>query len=207
MVKEGLVNLDFADVCSIMSEMGTAMIGSGEATGERRAHRAAEAAIANPLFDDASLNGARGVLISITGGNDLTLYEVDEAASRIRQEVDEEANIIVGAIIEPALEQAMRVSVVATGIDQSANRGMDPRSFAKSVLPPNVSPASLDRTAGATEFETPPLLAPAIPFPEPTGRRQTPHEETHFDPPAIQRLLDRFAVAASERRQARRASA
>jgi cell division protein FtsZ len=87
---------------------------------QRRAHRAAEAAIANPLFDDASLNGARGVLISITGGKDLTLYEVDEAASRIRQEVDEEANIIVGAIIDPALEQGMRVSVVATGIDQSA---------------------------------------------------------------------------------------
>src|SRR5271169_5232317 len=92
MVKEGLVNLDFADVCSIMSEMGTAMIGAGEAAGDRRAHRAAEAAIANPLFDDASLKGARGVLISITGGKDLTLYEVDEAASRIRQEVDEEAN-------------------------------------------------------------------------------------------------------------------
>ena len=136
MVKEGLVNLDFADVCSIMSEMGTAMIGAGEAAGERRAHRAAEAAIANPLFDDASLNGARGVLISITGGNDLTLYEVDEAASRIRQEVDEEANIIVGAIIEPALEQAMRVSVVATGIDQSANRLMHAQSFAEPVLPP-----------------------------------------------------------------------
>ena len=221
MVKEGLVNLDFADVCSIMSEMGTAMIGAGEATGDRRAHRAAEAAIANPLFDDASLKGARGVLISITGGKDLTLYEVDEAASRIRQEVDEEANIIVGAIIEPALEQAMRVSVVATGIDQSANCRMFAQSFAEPVLPLNVAPASLDRTAGApvstvesrppiaagTEFETPPLLAPVIPFPEPTGRRQTLDEETHFDPRAIRRLLDRFAVAASERRQARRASA
>jgi cell division protein FtsZ len=221
MVKEGLVNLDFADVCSIMSEMGTAMIGAGETAGERRAHRAAEAAIANPLFDDASLKGARGVLISITGGTDLTLYEVDEAASRIREEVDEEANIIVGAIIEPALGQAMRVSVVATGIDQSANRRVDPQSFAELVLPPNVAPASLDRTAGSpvstvesrppiaagTEFETPPLLAPVIPFPEPTGRRQTLDEETHFDPPAIRRLLDRFAVGASERRQARRASA
>ena len=114
MVKEGIVNLDFADVCSIMSEMGTAMIGTGEATGERRALRAAEGAIANPLFDDTSLKGARGVLISITGGGS-TLYEVDEAASRICQEVDEEANIIVGAIVEPALEEAMRVSVVATG--------------------------------------------------------------------------------------------
>ena len=113
----------------------------------------------------------------------------------------------MGAIIEPALEQAMRVSVVATGIDQSANRRMDPQSFSKPVLPRNVSPASLDWTAGATEFGTPPLLAPVIPFPEPTGRRQALDEETHFDPPAIRRLLDRFTVAASERRQARRASA
>ena len=220
MVKEGLVNLDFADVCSIMSEMGTAMIGAGEAAGERRAHRAAEAAIANPLFDDASLKGARGVLISITGGKDLTLYEVDEAASRIRQEVDEEANIIVGAIIEPALEQAMRVSVVATGIDQSANRLMHAQSFAEPVLPPNVAPASLGRTAGAPSAPSSSSTdrgghrvrdsassAPVIPFPEPTGRRQTLDEETHFDPPAIRRLLDKFAVAASERRQARRASA
>ena len=121
MVKEGLVNLDFADVCSIMSEMGTAMIGTGEAMGERRALNAAEGAIANPLFDDTSLKGARGLLISINAGTDLTLYEVDEAASRIRQEVDEETNIIVGAIVEPALQDTMRVSVVATGIDQSAN--------------------------------------------------------------------------------------
>jgi hypothetical protein len=99
------------------------------------------------------------------------------------------------------------VSVVATGIDQSANSRMSTQSFAEPVLPPNVARASLDRTAGATEFETPPLLAPVIPFPEPTGRRQALDEETHFDPPAIRRLLDRFAVAASERRQARRASA
>jgi cell division protein FtsZ len=125
MVKEGLVNLDFADVCSIMSEMGTAMIGSGEAMGERRALNAAEGAIANPLFDDTSLKGARGLLISINAGTDLTLYEVDEAASRIRQEVDEETNIIVGAIVEPALEDTMRVSVVATGIDQAANFGVE----------------------------------------------------------------------------------
>ena len=211
MVKEGLVNLDFADVCSIMSEMGTAMIGAGEAAGDRRAHHAAEAAIANPLFDDASLKGARGVLISITGGKDLTLYEVDEAASRIRQEVDEEANIIVGAIIEPALEQAMRVSVVATGIDQPTNRLMHAQSFAEPVLPRNVVPPSLDQTArtpfSATECETPPLPTPVILFPEPAGRRQTLGEEMLPDPPAIRRLLDRFGVAASERRQARRASA
>ncbi len=123
MVKEGLVNLDFADVCSVMSEMGTAMIGTGEATGERRALRAAEAAIANPLLDDTSMRDARGLLISITGGDGLTLYDVDEAASRIRQEVDDEANIILGATFEPALEEAVRVSVVATGIGRVADLG------------------------------------------------------------------------------------
>src|ERR1700734_2771489 len=120
MVKEGLINLDFADVRSIMSEMGKAMMGTGEATGERRAVQAAEAAIANPLLDEVSMKGARGLLISITGGNDLTLYEVDEAASRIRQEVDEEANIILGATFDSALDGVVRVSVVATGIDQEA---------------------------------------------------------------------------------------
>jgi cell division protein FtsZ len=119
MVKEGLINLDFADVRSIMSEMGKAMMGTGEATGERRAVQAAEAAISNPLLDEVSMKGARGLLISITGGNDLTLYEVDEAASRIRQEVDEEANIILGATFDSALDGVVRVSVVATGIDQA----------------------------------------------------------------------------------------
>jgi len=118
MVKEGLINLDFADVRSIMSEMGKAMMGTGEASGERRAVLAAEAAIANPLLDEVSMKGARGLLISITGGNDLTLYEVDEAASRIRQEVDEEANIILGATFDQSLDGVVRVSVVATGIDQ-----------------------------------------------------------------------------------------
>src|SRR6202171_6527992 len=99
MVKEGLINLDFADVRAVMREMGKAMMGTGEATGEKRAVLAAEAAIANPLLDESSMKGARGLLISITGGNDLTLYEVDEAASRIRQEVDEEANIILGGTL------------------------------------------------------------------------------------------------------------
>ena len=119
MVKEGLINLDFADVRSIMSEMGKAMMGTGEASGDRRAVLAAEAAIANPLLDEVSMKGARGLLISITGGNDLTLYEVDEAASRIRQEVDEEANIILGATFDQSLDGVVRVSVVATGIDQT----------------------------------------------------------------------------------------
>jgi len=117
MVKEGLINLDFADVRAVMKEMGKAMMGTGEASGEKRALTAAEAAIANPLIDDASMKGARGLLISITGGKDLTLYEVDEAATRIREEVDQDANIIVGATFDDSLEGIIRVSVVATGID------------------------------------------------------------------------------------------
>ena len=116
MTKEGLINLDFADVRAIMSEMGKAMMGTGEATGEKRAIEAAEAAISNPLLDDVSMRGARGLLISITGGPDLTLYEVDEAATRIREEVDSEANIILGATFDDSLEGSMRVSVVATGL-------------------------------------------------------------------------------------------
>jgi cell division protein FtsZ len=118
MVKEGLINLDFADVRAVMKEMGKAMMGTGEATGEKRALTAAEAAIANPLIDDSSMKGARGLLISITGGKDLTLFEVDEAATRIREEVDHDANIIVGATFDEALDGLIRVSVVATGIDQ-----------------------------------------------------------------------------------------
>ena len=120
MVKEGLINLDFADVRAVMREMGKAMMGTGEASGEKRALRAAEAAISNPLIDDVSMKGARGLLISITGGRDLTLYEVDEAATRIREEVDQEANIIVGATFDEGLEGIIRVSVVATGIDHVA---------------------------------------------------------------------------------------
>ena len=119
MVKEGLINLDFADVRAVMREMGKAMMGTGEATGEKRALTAAEAAIANPLIDDSSMKGARGLLISITGGKDLTLFEVDEAATRIREEVDADANIIVGATFDETLDGVIRVSVVATGIDQS----------------------------------------------------------------------------------------
>ncbi|HXL14088.1 MAG TPA: cell division protein FtsZ [Bradyrhizobium sp.] len=119
MVKEGLINLDFADVRAVMREMGKAMMGTGEATGEKRALTAAEAAIANPLIDDSSMKGARGLLISITGGKDLTLFEVDEAATRIREEVDQDANIIVGATFDESLDGIIRVSVVATGIEQA----------------------------------------------------------------------------------------
>ncbi|MBP1852329.1 cell division protein FtsZ [Rhizobium halophytocola] len=119
MVKEGLINLDFADVRSVMREMGRAMMGTGEASGEGRALQAAEAAIANPLLDETSMKGAQGLLISITGGRDLTLFEVDEAATRIREEVDPDANIILGATFDESLEGIIRVSVVATGIDRA----------------------------------------------------------------------------------------
>ncbi len=119
MVMPGLINLDFADIRSVMSQMGKAMMGTGEADGERRALDAAEAAIANPLLDDTSMKGAKGVLINISGGIDITLFEVDEAANRIRAEVDDDANIMVGSAFDESLEGIMRVSVVATGIDIS----------------------------------------------------------------------------------------
>ena len=117
MVKPGLINLDFADIRAVMTEMGKAMMGTGEAEGPNRAIGAAEAAISNPLLDDVSMKGARGVLINITGGLDMTLFEVDEAANRVREEVDPNANIIFGSTFDEKLEGRMRISVVATGID------------------------------------------------------------------------------------------
>ena len=117
MVMPGLINLDFADIRTVMSEMGKAMMGTGEAEGSNRSIEAAEAAISNPLLDDISMKGAKGVLINITGGSDMTLFEVDEAANRIREEVDPEANIIFGSTFNDDLVGKIRVSVVATGID------------------------------------------------------------------------------------------
>jgi cell division protein FtsZ len=197
MVKEGLINLDFADVRSIMAEMGKAMMGTGEATGDRRAVLAAEAAIANPLLDETSMKGARGLLISITGGNDLTLYEVDEAASRIRQEVDEEANIILGATFEPALDGVVRVSVVATGIDLAAISQIEPVNVLPRAevtqrirpLPPapvRPSPAApveaLQPARAADDIEIQPVAAAA--FPDPIDARREPEEESEpFIPP------------------------
>ena len=116
-VKEGLINLDFADVKTVMRDMGRAMMGTGVGTGEGRAMKAAEASIANPLLDESSMRGARGVLISITGGMDMTLYEVDEAATRVREEVGDDAEIVVGAIFDPELAGQFKVSVVATGLE------------------------------------------------------------------------------------------
>ncbi len=131
MVKEGLINLDFADVKAIMAGMGTAMMGTGEATGEQRAVEAAESAISNPLLDDVCMKGATGLLISVTGGNDLTLYEVDEAASRIREEVDASANIILGATFDKSLDGKVRVSVVATGLEKQQAKDSVPEPARK----------------------------------------------------------------------------
>ena len=121
MVMPGLINLDFADIRTVMGEMGKAMMGTGQAEGEHRARLAAEAAISNPLLDDASMKGAKGVLINITGGLDMTLMEVDEAANRIRDEVDPDANIIFGSTFDQGMQGSMRVSVVATGIQALAS--------------------------------------------------------------------------------------
>ena len=136
MVRPGLINLDFADVRAVMDEMGKAMMGTGEATGEDRAVQAAEKAIANPLLDEISLHGAKGVLINITGGHDLTLFELDEAANIIREKVDPEANIIVGSTLDTSMEGRLRVSVVATGIDATAQSRADAPVTRRSMAAP-----------------------------------------------------------------------
>ncbi|MDO9076959.1 MAG: cell division protein FtsZ, partial [Brevundimonas sp.] len=135
MILPGLINLDFADVRAVMSEMGKAMMGTGEATGDDRALMAAQNAIANPLLDETSLKGAKAVLVNITGGMDMTLLEVDEAANAIAGEVDADANIIFGAAFDPALDGKIRVSVVATGMeDLAAAKGAPSAATASSTL-------------------------------------------------------------------------
>ncbi|MEK1887286.1 MAG: cell division protein FtsZ [Phyllobacterium sp.] len=159
MVKEGLINLDFADVRSVMREMGKAMMGTGEASGDGRAMAAAEAAIANPLLDETSMRGAKGLLISITGGRDMTLFEVDEAATRIREEVDQDANIILGATFDESLEGIIRVSVVATGIDkqvgESAPAPIEFRQPMKPVAKPAPQPAARVETVARPVVQQP----------------------------------------------------
>lgn len=158
-IKEGLINLDFADVRTIMSGMGTAMMGTGEAKGERRAITAAEEAISNPLLDDVSLRGAKGLLLSITGSSNLTLYEVDEAASRVRQEVDQEANIIVGATFDDTLGDRVRVSIVASGMARMGEAaGAQSRTDARHESAPSRAPsmgAPFDPNAGRTAVAPP----------------------------------------------------
>ncbi|MCH2164079.1 MAG: cell division protein FtsZ [Marinovum sp.] len=180
MVRPGLINLDFADVRAVMDEMGKAMMGTGEADGEDRAVQAADKAIANPLLDEISLKGAKGVLINITGGNDLTLFELDEAANRIREEVDPDANIIVGSTLDESMQGQMRVSVVATGIDASMSISDIPvprRSMAHPIQPqqiaepeeapeplpePAVAITSVAAAAAAPSFAPSSETAPAV---------------------------------------------
>ncbi|MGX9572179.1 cell division protein FtsZ [Mesorhizobium sp. f-mel] len=173
MVKEGLINLDFADVRSVMREMGKAMMGTGEASGEGRAMAAAEAAIANPLLDETSMKGAKGLLISITGGRDLTLFEVDEAATRIREEVDQEANIILGATFDEDLEGVIRVSVVATGIDKSAAE-IAAAPIAIRTAPPK------------------PVSRPAAPV---TENRPAPVQQAGYEPRAVDPVAEAIQLA------------
>jgi cell division protein FtsZ len=189
MVRPGLINLDFADVRAVMDEMGKAMMGTGEASGDERAVQAAEKAIANPLLDEISLKGAKGVLINITGGYDLTLFELDEAANRIREEVDPDANIIVGSTLDPAMENMMRVSVVATGIDASLSISEVPvprRSLAEPL-----KPAAEAAPAPQPEPVAQPTLSvtsaqPLRPQPAPQPVQPAPQQAALFEQPAPQ---------------------
>jgi len=173
MVMPGLINLDFNDIRSVMSEMGKAMMGTGEGEGSRRAVEAAEAAISNPLLDDVSMKGARGVLINVTGGTDMTLFEVDEAANRIRDEVDPDANIIFGSTFDQSMNGKMRVSVVATGIDAEVARrtvpdtvrlvspAAKPALFSAANAPARTSSTSTPAVASATSASNNNAAAPA----------------------------------------------
>ncbi len=216
MVKDGLINLDFADVRSVMREMGKAMMGTGEASGDKRAIDAAEKAIANPLLDDVCMRGARGLLISITGGRDMTLFEVDEAASRVREEVDGEANIIFGATFDEGLEGIIRVSVVATGIEQEEAQ--------EAIAPPTAGMAELTRrlktvsTPAPAQAQAQPQQQPAAQPPQvarqPLHRPQAPQpQQQRQDVPAyaLEGLEQELAVphqqAAQQVRQAQPARA
>jgi cell division protein FtsZ len=171
MVMPGLINLDFADIRTVMSEMGKAMMGTGEADGEKRAIEAAEAAISNPLLDDVSMKGARGVLINITGGLDMTLYEVDAAANRIREEVDPNANIIFGSTFDDSMQGRMRVSVVATGIDLPQERATAAQAPAMELQP---QPEPARAPVSQFRFQAQPQRPQPMPFPAParsTARR------------------------------------
>ena len=182
MVSPGLINLDFADVRAVMNEMGKAMMGSGESEGEGRALDAAEKAIANPLLDEVSLKGARGVLINITGGPDLTLFDVDEAANRIRKEADDEAEVFFGSSLDPDMAGKIRVSVVATGIDAESFRDRTPSR------PPKVEAAPAPRVAREVEPFAPassPAAKTAAPEPvaQTTNAVAPPAAQTPQTPP------------------------
>ena len=183
MVMPGLINLDFADIRAVMQEMGKAMMGTGEAAGDKRAIEAAEAAISNPLLDDVSRKGARGVLINITGGLDMTLFEVDEAANRIRDEVDPEANIIFGSTFNDQLEGQMRVSVVATGIEAQERSERPP--FTGSTTQARATRSAASDSESRFRFPAPKSRSEAPREPEvKTESRREPEEERPAPSPA-----------------------
>ena len=194
MVKEGLINLDFADVRSIMADMGKAMMGTGEASGDGRALQSAEAAIANPLLDETSMHGAKGLLISITGGRDMTLFEVDEAATRIREEVDEDANIILGATFDEALEGTIRVSVVATGIDEA-----NAQSVAPQTSKPTATIAPVVTTVAPTVTED---LESTSPISEPAPASATEDAPVSIDAQAAAEIERELEIPAPAPEQA-----
>jgi cell division protein FtsZ len=202
MTKEGLINLDFADVRAIMSEMGKAMMGTGEASGEKRAIEAAEAAISNPLLDDVSMRGARGLLISITGGPDLTLYEVDEAATRIREEVDSEANIILGATFDDSLEGTMRVSVVATGLAIESESLTDDEPAEEQETPARPvfgytgkQPIPVKKPAPMAPVAAAPQIKRAAPAPQPQPVQH--HEDEQDELEATQQVIHQARAPAT----------
>ncbi|WP_207100317.1 cell division protein FtsZ [Paracoccus shandongensis] len=189
MVKPGLINLDFADVRSVMDEMGKAMMGTGEASGENRAQEAAERAIANPLLDEVSLNGAKGVLINITGGYDMTLFELDEAANVIRDKVDSDANIIVGSTLDPDMDGSIRVSVVATGIDAAAAVAEVPAPRRSMAEPLTQNPPVSQRVEIAPQGDDlpPRRVAPPLGETRPAAPAPAPRAEDDMPAPAYQR--------------------
>ncbi len=203
MVRPGLINLDFADVRSVMDEMGKAMMGTGDASGDDRAVQAAEKAIANPLLDEISLKGARGVLINITGGYDLTLFELDEAANRIREEVDPDANIIVGSTLDPSMEGLMRVSVVATGIDANTAHVEVPVARRSLAEPLKTAPMAEAPKPALTVTSAQPAAA-AQPVAQPVAQAMAPApqaaapERSLFDAPAPQMAQPAAARAAAQ---------
>uniref|UniRef100_UPI0037850C85 cell division protein FtsZ n=1 Tax=Brevundimonas sp. TaxID=1871086 RepID=UPI0037850C85 len=178
MILPGLINLDFADVRAVMSEMGKAMMGTGEATGDDRALLAAQNAIANPLLDETSLKGAKAVLVNITGGLDMTLLEVDEAANAISAEVDGDANIIFGAAFDPALDGKIRVSVVATGMDEVAASKIEPAGNAfdarRPAQPVRQEPIHREPVRQETVRPEPVHAAAPTPAPEPRITAELP---------------------------------
>lgn len=212
MIMPGLINLDFADIRAIMSEMGKAMMGTGEAEGERRALDAAEAAISNPLLDDVSLQGARGILINITGGYDMTLYEVDEAANRIREEVDPEANIIFGSTFDDRLNGKLRVSVVATGIGvpqdnlfkprdvsnimgfskQDLNKSLDESIFKMNFPNQPTEPVNNESPINSESFDTTPSKQQNSEYERTPERRDQRRKQSFFDRFSRSRKKDEY---------------